>query len=882
MANNIPENSIAIVGISGRVPGANNIDKLWKIIAEGKETISFFSNEDLRDQSITSNDINSKDYVKARGILDHVKEFDADFFRMSPSEAKNTDPQHRIFLECAYEALEDAGYNSENYDGAIGVYGGTNQSSYFLNNIFPNLSKDPSIYDFTTKIGNEKDYLTTRVSYKLNLTGPSLNIQTACSTSLVAICTACNHLLTHECDMALAGGVHINIPQISAYKHTKGSIFSKDGHCKPFCHDSDGTVPSNGAGVIILKRLEDAIKDQDHIYAAIRGYGINNDGSFKISYYSPSEQGQSDAISAAINMADIDPKTICYIEAHGTGTLLGDPIEIEALKKVYASSPHSCPIGSIKENIGHTFDASGVISLIKAILILREQKIPPSIHYKKPNPHINFDESPFYVNTKLSNMKKQKNPYRIGVSSFGIGGTNAHLILEEWKENREKFNSNKSYLLLLSAKTEFALNSMRKDFIKYLKTTKQSLSDIAYTLCVGRKRFKHKLIIQPDSIEDAIEKLSNPSSIENLEITEKFYISCFNDEKFYRTPLPTYPFEKREFWISPQKEQLKISTKKSDKSLIVKEEIRNLLKDSLGLDKINDEEDFFDLGGDSLLALEVIHKLSKKFNVDLNSQILLSYSTVTQLTKVITEKKLKREHIVKLKKGEDKKSVFFIHPIEGKLLCFNRLVKKLKIASSIYGIQAKDRNYKSFQELAQHYLELITSKQTNGPYFLLGASFGGIVAYEVARLLKSAGQNVSLLCMLDSANPHPHMSKFQTDEEILKYFLQQIGFNSDTTPSKESICNFLGLKSISKTEQKEIIDSIIKHLKLMSGYVPQPYRGEIVFVESTNQNCPSSSKSWNKLLSCPIELHQIQGEHLSMLKEENISTLVDVLGQHLN
>ncbi|WP_071592438.1 type I polyketide synthase [Kamptonema formosum] len=426
---------IAIIGMAGRFPGAKNVDEFWKNLRDGLESISFFSEEELKSSGIDESVICDPRYVKARAVLEDIELFDASFFGFNPREAEITDPQHRFFLESAWEALENAGYNSETYEGSIGVYAGTGSyNTYLLHNLYPNHKLRELVGDFQLMIANEKDFLSTRVSYKLNLKGPSVTVQTACSTSLVAISMACQSLLNYQCDMALAGGVSIGVNQKTGYFYKEGMILSPDGHCRAFDAKAQGTVSGSGVGIVLLKRLEEAIADGDYIHAVIKGCALNNDGAFKIGYTAPSIDGQAQAIADALALAEVHPETISYVEAHGTGTPLGDPIEIAALTQAFSAETKKkgfCAIGSVKTNIGHLDAAAGVTGLIKTVQALKHQLIPPSLHFEQPNPKIDFANSPFYVNTKLSEWKVGKTPRRAGVSSFGIGGTNAHVVLEE-------------------------------------------------------------------------------------------------------------------------------------------------------------------------------------------------------------------------------------------------------------------------------------------------------------------------------------------------------------------------------------------------------------------------------------------------------------------
>ncbi|TBR56965.1 hypothetical protein B4U84_26385, partial [Westiellopsis prolifica IICB1] len=412
---------IAIIGISCRVPGAKDVNKFWHNIQNSVESISFFNDQELIHSGVDKALLNQPNYVKANGMLADVEMFDAFFFDFSGREAEILDPQHRLFLEQAWEALEVAGYNTETYKGLIGVYAGAGLNTYLLKNLYNNCNFLESEVGYQIITGNDKDFLPTRVSYKLNLKGPSVNVQTACSTSLVTVHLACQSLINGECDMALAGGVSIRGSQKTGYFYKEGMIFSPDGHCRAFDAKAQGTVVGNGVGVVVLKKLENALADGDYIYATIKGSAINNDGSLKIGYTAPSVDGQAAVILEAQAVAGVEADTVTYVEAHGTGTPLGDPIEIAALKQAFSASHQKnfCAIGSVKTNVGHLDTAAGVTGLIKAVLALQHKMIPPSLHFETPNPTIDFENSPFYVNTKLQPWETHGIPRRAGVSSFG-------------------------------------------------------------------------------------------------------------------------------------------------------------------------------------------------------------------------------------------------------------------------------------------------------------------------------------------------------------------------------------------------------------------------------------------------------------------------------
>ena len=517
--NNQPDDlDVAVIGMSGRFPKAKNVNEFWQNIRNGVEAISFFSTEELSSLGIEPDTLSSSNYVKAASFLEDAEMFDASFFGYNPREAQIMDPQHRIFMECAWEALENAGYDAENYKGLIGVYAGQSINTYLLYNLFPNRELMRSVGDFQILIGNDKDYLTTHVSYKLNLTGPSVVVQTACSTSLVAIHLARQSLLTGECDMALAGGVSVRAPQKAGYFYHDGGVTSPDGHCRAFDATAKGTIFGSGAGVVVLKRLADAIADGDYIYAVIKGSAINNDGCAKIGYTAPSIEGQSQVIIEALANAGVEADTINYVEAHGTGTPLGDPIEVAALTQAFRSMNENeakslCGLGSLKTNIGHLDAAAGVAGFIKTVLSLHHKLLPPSLHFEQPNPKIDFDNSPFYVNTQLSEWKTSVTPRRAGVNSLGIGGTNAHVIIEEAPKIHSSRIFKPWHLLLFSTKTGTALKTATKNMFEHLKQNANvNMADVAYTLQVGRKAFKYRQMLVCQDIDDAINALESMNS----------------------------------------------------------------------------------------------------------------------------------------------------------------------------------------------------------------------------------------------------------------------------------------------------------------------------------------------------------------------------------
>ena len=509
--------AVAVVGMAGRFPGAASVEELWENLKAGRENVQIFTDEELTEEGIPEELIRDPSYVKARGLLDHPETFDAAFFGISPREAELMDPQHRLFLETCWHALENAGYPPASIDGRVGVWGGMSTGMSNDTYLHSNLGGPRGVAEvdeLQAMLGNENDYLTTRVSYKLNLRGPSVNVQTACSTSLVAIVQAYQSLMTWNCDVALAGGVSVSYPQKGGYLHQEGAIGSPDGHCRPFDANAQGTVFSNGVGIVVLKRLEDALEDGDRVLAVIRGAAINNDGAAKVSFAAPSVSGQAEVIASAQAIADVNPASVTYVETHGTGTPIGDPIEVEGLTRAFRRGTDEvgfCALGSIKSNFGHLDSAAGVAGFIKTVLSLQYRTLVPTVHFTTPSPRIDWDSSPFFVNTETRAWETDRLPRRAGVSAFGIGGTNAHVVLEEAppRVGGEGEGRSGPRVVPLSARSPEALSAAVRRLADHLETHPDlQLDDVAGTLQLGREAFRHRAALVASDTSEARELLA--------------------------------------------------------------------------------------------------------------------------------------------------------------------------------------------------------------------------------------------------------------------------------------------------------------------------------------------------------------------------------------
>ncbi|WP_103071075.1 type I polyketide synthase [Aquimarina sediminis] len=506
----VSENDIAIIGMAGRFPKAENIDEYWQNLVNGVNSICKADEEKIHASGISMDVLNHKRFVNASSRLEDAKYFDADFFGLSNSEALIMDPQIRLLLQTSWHAIEDAGYDVSRLDLSIGNFCGMSTNSYLLRTLNTNSKKeltDPLLY----RILNEKDFLATWISYKLNLTGPAMSLQTACSTSLLAVHLACQSLLNYECDMALAGGVCFDSDQGIGYMHVPESIYSKDGTCRPFDSEASGTVTGDGVGTIVLKRATDAIKDKDNIYALIKGTATNNDGGNKQGYTTPSVNLQRDVILEAMAVADIHPETIGMIEAHGTGTLIGDPIEVSALSEAfrqYTKKNQYCAIGSVKSNIGHLDAAAGIASIIKAALCVNKGAFVPSINFSKPNPTLQLESSPFYVSQTHMPWSDHFDIRRAGVSSLGVGGTNVHIIVEEPPQIIKQKTCKRPFVIALSALNQNNLSIQKQQLAEHIRKNQEILlEDVEYTNIYGRKTMPHRFSAVCNDKEELIAQL---------------------------------------------------------------------------------------------------------------------------------------------------------------------------------------------------------------------------------------------------------------------------------------------------------------------------------------------------------------------------------------
>ncbi|WP_051966376.1 type I polyketide synthase [Kitasatospora mediocidica] len=693
---------IAVVGMACRLPGATTPEEYWANLVAGVDSVRPFTAQELREWGQDPALLNDPRYVPMHGSVDGIGEFDADFFQFSGRDATLLNPQHQMFLECAWEALERAGYDPRAVPGTVGVFAGAGRNGY-ASVVQSQADRFPGVDDLALNLANEPEHLATRVSYKLGLTGPSMTVMTACSTSLVAVHEASRALLAGECDMALAGGVSLRLPR-SGYWYREGGTMSPDGRCRTFSWNARGIVAGDGAGVVVLRRAQDAIDDGDHVHAVIRGSAVNNDGHHRAGFTAPSVRGQAEVIRLAHTAAEVSPASISYVEAHGTGTPVGDPIEVTALTQAFRTAPvpdGSIALGSVKTNIGHTDTAAGVAGLIKTVLALEHRTIPATLHFDGPNPVIDFADTPFTVQTENRSWESAGAPRRAGVSSFGIGGTNAHVVLEEAPGADRPAAASGSRLLVLSARTPEALDAMALRLAEHLRRTPElSLAEVAWTLQSGRHAFAHRRYLVCADTAQAVEALSAaapapsaavpapapeqlPRELDRAaagELSEPELATLLDtvgrlwqdgapidwsrlhgDAPRRRVPLPSYPFERRTHLVKPEPFACAeaeagagaVAGAAADvaadvavngaadvaapEAASVEEQLAVLFGKVLGDSEDIAERDFFELGGDSLTAVQLLSLVEDTFGVSPPMEAIFDAPTVPEFAAVVVE-----------------------------------------------------------------------------------------------------------------------------------------------------------------------------------------------------------------------------------------------------
>ncbi|GAA0658510.1 hypothetical protein GCM10010193_06500 [Kitasatospora atroaurantiaca] len=793
--------AIAIVGMAGRFPGAADVRTLWAGLLEGTEQVRRFGADEMLGAGVPPEQIAADTHVPYGADLADADLFDAEFFGMTPRDAMLTDPQQRLFLTCAWEALQDSGNPPSRLTGRTGVFGSTTLSTYLLANVLRSPEFADSALSYPVLIGNDKDFLTTRVSYRLGLTGPSMAVQSACSGSLTAVHLACASLRRGESDLALAGGVSVTLPQTGGYGYQEGGILSRDGHCRVFDADSAGTVKGNGCAVVALKRLADAVADGDQVYAVIRGTAVNNDGADKIGFTAPGPAGQQAAILAALAESGVPAHRIGYIETHGTGTALGDPIELRALAAAHTAvggPAPGCAIGSVKANLGHLDAAAGVVGLVKAALVLRHQTIPPQINFDRPNPLLRLDRLPYRVITEATPCDPPL--AAAAVSSFGLGGTNAHIVLTA-PPYRGPSPAGR-YPVVLSARDPEALRAGAQDLLDFLQTQPVPVAELARTLLTGRDPMPVRHAFTASDTAEVCAGLQALLDGEEPDRTDEAVLAWLDGEDLRpadwglaragKVSLPPYPLRPVRHWIEPaappepaepadparsagngEPAGNERSAEKAARPSVAG--VVDLLERHLRRTPISPDDDYYALGGDSLTAVDIVTALRDAFGAEIDLDTFAALRTPRRITEWIAERlggagSGAVDGISPVRDG-DGRTLFLLPPAGGTNFCYFQLASHAGQARTpIAAVTLPGDRPATLRALAGAYLASIRMAQPHGPYRLGGYSFGGNVAFELALQLQAEGEEVELLVMFDSHPPEAYVGSRITDKEFAAAF----------------------------------------------------------------------------------------------------------------
>ncbi len=938
-----PTGGLAIVGVAGRLPGAPGVEEFWELLVEGREAVREFTADEVRAAGVPEEHLQRDDYVRAGTELPDVETFDAGFFGLTPQEARITDPQHRIFLECAHAALDDAAVRTGDGDRRIGVFASTTISSYLLNNLLrsTDFGTTGPLVSFPTLIGNDKDFLATRVAYRLNLSGPAMTVQTACSSSLAAIHLACQSLLENESDVVLAGGVSVTVPQTAGYPYQEGGILSRDGHCRPFDADAGGTVKGNGCVVIVLKRLADALADRDNIYAVIRATAINNDGSAKMGFTAPSAAGQVQVIREALAFAGLPAADIGYVETHGTGTYLGDPIEIHALAEAYREDPPTeCAIGSVKANVGHLDAAAGVTGVLKAALILKHQVIPPQINFNRPNPELKLSQTPFVV---LTEPRPDAGLRAAAVSSFGIGGANAHCVLMPAPPLPPR---EPEYLIALSARDDEALRDMAAALLGRLAAARPPrLDDLSYTLLAGRPRRERQLAFTARDLDGVRQVLldflaGRPASAHPLaqlwlEAETELPVEDFGDFTLARkVSLPAYPLRRDRHWIEPAAPAgpgtgLRHAVAAPGPITDVDAEVLAILRRQLNINDLDAADDYFEIGGDSLTAVEIVSAFRERFGVTLSMPEFEEARTATAMAAGIrlqletaspaagppvtaaepvpppavataqfptarATAQVPTDRVVsQIKAGTTGDELFLVHPAGGTTFCYQELVRQSRDTAAVYALSfpySRIDDLVSVPDVARHYLAEIRRVRPYGPYALGGYSFGGNVAFEMALQLQQNGETVSDLVMFDALSPASYAGPELSDAGVLESLplLMETALGSPPppagTPPPTSLVEAVrqarqpGWTRYTEEEFLRFLSIWMVNQNALRSHRPVArLRGDVtVFAAEEDWNAdflaavkirPQPPESWQEHVDGVVTAIRTPGSHYSMLRE---------------
>ncbi|MFJ4785215.1 beta-ketoacyl synthase N-terminal-like domain-containing protein [Streptomyces sp. NPDC088794] len=890
---------IAVVGMAGRFPGADSVAGLWEELVHGAEAVRQFTPQELTEAGVPAALAGSPTYVPHGADLADADLFDAEFFGVTRRDARLMDPQHRVFLTCAWQALEDAGLAPDAQDN-VGVYAATSLSTYLLFHVLRSAEYADSALTYPVLLGNDKDFLATRAAYKLGLRGPAMTVQTACSSSLTAVHLACRALDAGDIDAALAGGVSITLPQTAGYAYQEGGILSRDGHCRVFDAESSGTVKGNGCGVVVLKRLADAERDGDRVYAVIRGTAINNDGAAKIGFTAPGPAGQREVIGRALAVSGIPARDIGYVETHGTGTAVGDPLELSSLAAAHRDAggvAAGCLIGSVKANLGHLDAAAGVTGLIKAALALHHQTVPPQINIGEPNPFLQLDRTPYDVPREAVRFTEE--PLRAtAVSSFGIGGTNAHCVLARAPRPQERPAPAEATPLpiVLTAKDADALReSARRLRARLAAAPRTDVADLAYSLFTGRSRFPVSHTFTATDLAEVTAGLDALiAGAPNGELPD----AVWPFTPAHKISLPGHPLREERHWIEPDIDRpvperpatepvrgAATAVPESPAGTAVNNDAQVLdrvvavLEEHLGVPGIGPDDDFRDLGGDSMAAVEIVSDFRDAFGVVLDLDDFGLLRTPARMADALRARLThgsRPSGLVTVREGEGR-PLFLVHPAGGTNLLYFKLAEYSGSALPLAALSfpsAADTLPGTLRELAALYLDRIRAVQPAGPYRLGGYSFGGNVAFEMALQLQAAGEQVEPLIMLDSHVPESYVGG-RLDSEAFEGAFEVLARQSTLLAGVDvGVLREEGFLAVWQAN----------HDWLKSYYPDRPFDGDILLLRAEEAepeelldalHINERDKSlWQDHITGRLRVRKVPGHHFSMFDDgERITAL---------
>jgi phthiocerol/phenolphthiocerol synthesis type-I polyketide synthase E len=905
----VPMPELAIVGMAGRFPDADNIAELWQLLLDGREAVRQFELEELRAAGVPELHLSNPAYMPYGTTVSAADTFDAAYFGMSPAEAATTDPQHRLFMECALRALEDAGVPS---GGQIGVFASTGYPDYLMRNIWASGMHTGPDLPYSVRLGNQIDFLASRLCHVLDLRGPGVGIQTSCSSSLVGVDAACTSLIMRRCDVAVVGAAILRIPHPSGYLLAEGGFWSRDGHCRPFDAAASGFVPGNGAAVMVLKRLTDAIADRDRIYASIRGIGINNDGADKISYTAPSTSGQIAAITQGLTYSGIAASDIGYIEAHGSGTVLGDPIEADALAKAYASAggvAPGCGLGSLKANIGHMSPACGIAGLVKTALILRHQIIPPQINYSEPNPLLKIDQHGFTIYQR--SHSPDAGLRAAAVSSLGVGGTNAHIVLSappQISNGNRPVPAERPYELMLSARSTEDLKVIAEELYGHITAHKVRIDDLAYTLTCRRTPSRVTAVLQARTIAEARQELQR--FLEGPTIfTEAISTHDMGElPNAVKIPLPGYPLRPTRHWVSPPSLGYGISHEPQATSITERsvgdllEQVVNIFRIHLGVEQLGPDDDFDNAGGTSLKAIEIVDAITDQLGPAISLSKFIQLRTPRRITEEIRTwpgGNLVDPVIIKLRDGTPGEEIFFIHPANGSVFCYQKLAMHTDFPRPVYAISYpfEDPNPpETIPEMAARYISEITAVAPDGPYRIAGYSLGGNIAIEMAHQLQQAGEDVADVIMIDALplDAYPR-DVVETDwlrtAPIAVSYLLDLPVPTTRAETMEDVLALLRQPTWShRTEEtmRRFVAMFVRTGKALSAAIqPPPVRADLTILCATERANPVFEalriqdlppETWRHQTTGNMTVIPVPGNHYTLYSDpENFTNLAAAL-----